>query len=770
MAANSPNMSERPFLPWLRKRRAAVRLATCFLSVMLATIFVVYLDRGGVGSGLVWIANGVLLAYLLLAPRWRWPAYLGAGFLAQLVGSELVNQHLSINLLLTSLNVAEVLIGAHLLRSRSGQLPQFTNRAYLLRFFSFAVLAAPLIVGTVFALISAIWLQAAPPVTLLRWVVSDGLGAAVTTPAVVAILATGFRNPANWRKNWIYPVLFAAVTIAGFAQSRVPVLFLVYPLLILVQMRLGLEWGAMATLFAAGVGTWLTLAGLGPFAAMQAVYPGQASIMIQTFLAAAIFMLYSVSVIVESQKGTELRLKQIAALHALVADNSRDIILLADFEGRPSYISPAVGTLTGWSPAETMQRRFAEVAHPDDLPRIEALIRKVRKEGGDATIEYRVRKRSGGFLWVEANIRVVHNPATGASSGILNIVRDISERKQAEQSRAFHHSLIAAIQEVTLDGILVVNEEGNAVSYNKRFSDVWRISAPEIPASLLEKGLVVPDQQLLRQCLDRLKDPQAFLKRVQELYSDPDANDQSLVELKDGRTLERYSTGLRSGEGHYLGRVWFFRDITDRRLAEQKLQDAYNTVEVLAGMDSLTGLANRRRFDECFDAEWRRAMRDGSPLSMLLIDVDLFKLYNDTYGHLAGDSCLKEIAQSALEVIRRPGDLVARFGGEEFAIVLPGTQNDGAMQLANGICEALRRRKLPHGASPHRIATISIGCATTMPTIGQLAVTLMEIADEALYRAKRSGRNQVCNGTPKQQGEEMAQSIVPSDPSMGKSN
>jgi diguanylate cyclase (GGDEF)-like protein len=215
--------------------------------------------------------------------------------------------------------------------------------------------------------------------------------------------------------------------------------------------------------------------------------------------------------------------------------------------------------------------------------------------------------------------------------------------------------------------------------------------------------------------------------------------------LKDGRTLERYSTSLRSDAGQYFGRVWFFTDITGRKLAENQLQDAYNTVEALSAIDSLTGLANRRRFDQHLAVEWRRAIRESKPLSLLLFDVDRFKSYNDTYGHLRGDSCLKEIADAALEVVKRPGDLVARYGGDEFIVILADTDNKGAMQISNEICAAARSRNLPHGANAPGIVTVSIGCATIIPAFGQDKATLVELADRALYCAKRGGRDRVFN-------------------------
>jgi diguanylate cyclase (GGDEF)-like protein len=259
------------------------------------------------------------------------------------------------------------------------------------------------------------------------------------------------------------------------------------------------------------------------------------------------------------------------------------------------------------------------------------------------------------------------------------------------------------------------------------------------------EGRGCPDEMLLSQCLEMVKDPDGFQKRVKELYEHPEENDESHIELKDGRTLERYSTSLRGEDGAYLGRVWFFRDISERRLAERKLRDAYHAVEALAATDALTGLANRRRFDECMASEWRRGMRQREPLSMLLIDVDLFKSYNDVYGHVRGDSCLKLIAEAAMDVVVRPGDLVARFGGEEFAVILPNTSSAGAREVADLICGEVRRRNLTHSGNPTGMLTVSVGCGTMVPSLGQHIVNLIEMSDEALYEAKRGGRNRVCS-------------------------
>jgi diguanylate cyclase (GGDEF)-like protein len=167
-------------------------------------------------------------------------------------------------------------------------------------------------------------------------------------------------------------------------------------------------------------------------------------------------------------------------------------------------------------------------------------------------------------------------------------------------------------------------------------------------------------------------------------------------------------------------------------------------LENLSSTDGLTGIFNRRRFDETLDSEWRRARRAASPLSLILMDIDLFKSYNDHYGHLAGDDCLRRLAQVLSDCVRRPSDLVARYGGEEFACLLPNTDANGAMQVANHILEATNNLNIPHAhSSVADRVTVSIGVTTIIPVTGQPVSQLIQRADELLYTAKGSGRNQV---------------------------
>jgi len=180
-----------------------------------------------------------------------------------------------------------------------------------------------------------------------------------------------------------------------------------------------------------------------------------------------------------------------------------------------------------------------------------------------------------------------------------------------------------------------------------------------------------------------------------------------------------------------------------RRTADMNL-----VLEQQAHVDGLTGLANRRRFDQVLESECSRAGRGGHPLSLLLIDVDYFKRYNDRYGHLAGDDCLRLVAKAIESSVRRPSDLPARYGGEEFAVVLPMTAREGALLMAERIRESIAQLAVAHVDAGCGHITASIGTATTMATRADEGPALIAAADRALYQAKAQGRNRACEAAP----------------------
>jgi diguanylate cyclase (GGDEF)-like protein len=182
------------------------------------------------------------------------------------------------------------------------------------------------------------------------------------------------------------------------------------------------------------------------------------------------------------------------------------------------------------------------------------------------------------------------------------------------------------------------------------------------------------------------------------------------------------------------------RDISERKALEEKLS-------TLALTDGLTGLANRRAFDEALDREWKRTLRDGSQISLLLLDIDNFKQFNDRYGHQVGDDCLRAVA-AALRGIVRATDIAARYGGEEIAVVLPATDTAGAVDVAEKARSAVEALQITHECNPAGAGwvTASVGVATALSRHGgtmRMPESLLLAADNALYKAKREGRNQV---------------------------
>jgi diguanylate cyclase (GGDEF)-like protein len=180
-------------------------------------------------------------------------------------------------------------------------------------------------------------------------------------------------------------------------------------------------------------------------------------------------------------------------------------------------------------------------------------------------------------------------------------------------------------------------------------------------------------------------------------------------------------------------------------IAKEKAEDANHKLEQLVNLDGLTQVANRRCFDGRLQEEWKRLAREQRPLSLILLDVDKFKLYNDYYGHLGGDDCLITIAQTMQQVVHRPADLVARYGGEEFSVLLPNTDLLGAIKVAQSIQQAICDRAIPHTQSDIKdIVTLSLGITSVIPTCDIKPDTIIASADKALYSAKKKGRDRYC--------------------------
>lgn len=204
---------------------------------------------------------------------------------------------------------------------------------------------------------------------------------------------------------------------------------------------------------------------------------------------------------------------------------------------------------------------------------------------------------------------------------------------------------------------------------------------------------------------------------------------------------------LRDENGVTTALVGFMFDISERKEMENELIALNKQLAALSCQDGLTGIANRRLFDQILDNEWSRARRHGTPISLIVFDIDHFKQYNDLYGHVEGDNCLISLAKAISNLPLRSSDMFARYGGEEFVMILPETSADAAATIAEKCRSTVEALQIPHeGAASGGVVTISVGVCTIFPSPEDEKKSLIECADKMLYEAKRSGRNRVYAG------------------------
>ena len=301
--------------------------------------------------------------------------------------------------------------------------------------------------------------------------------------------------------------------------------------------------------------------------------------------------------------------------------------------------------------------------------------------------------------------------------------RELEDRTRAEQGLR----LAAAVIDNTAEGIAVTRADGTIRKVNQSFEQItgWKAS------------------EAIGQTMDILKsgehDAEFYREMRETLASTGKWRGEIWNRRKTGELYPQATTinALKENNGHVGHYAMIFSDVTEQKQLENKLRD-------LSSLDGLTGLYNRRAFDETYLREWKRAVRESSPLSLLMLDIDYFKKYNDHYGHLEGDVCIQQIAKVSKACVRRAADFVARYGGEEFVIILPETDLTGALGVANRIREEILALAIPHTTSDvAETVTVSIGCATEVPQKDTISLKLISQADQALYQAKANGRNRI---------------------------
>ncbi len=441
--------------------------------------------------------------------------------------------------------------------------------------------------------------------------------------------------------------------------------------------------------------------------------------------------IHSVGRDIQQRVVAERRLQASEARYRFLAENSTDMILLVDPDGRRLYASPACRKLLGYEPEETIAMRLNEAIHPDDAPRVLPIL---AASPGDTTLTYRLRRKDGNYVWVETTGKTVEIADNKRQR--LIIVRDVEQRIAAEQRLVASEARYRLLADNSTDMVSQLDHDLVQRYVSPACREILGFEPEELvgvkPADMAHPE-DAPRVALAFDCLLRGEaETLSIINRTRH---------------RDGRWIwveARLRALNDAATGKPKGVIGAIRDISTRKVIEDELAEANRLLRALAGQDALTGLANRRAFDEALTTAHSSACQDNYSLAMIMIDVDRFKAFNDLYGHPAGDNCLKLIAKAISEAVRRQADVAARYGGEEFGIVLPRTDEACAVAIAVRIQQAVLRLKLEHKGDERGIVTISAGAAATRPaTSGEAPEALVHEADRALYLAKKGGRNTV---------------------------
>jgi diguanylate cyclase (GGDEF)-like protein/PAS domain S-box-containing protein len=422
---------------------------------------------------------------------------------------------------------------------------------------------------------------------------------------------------------------------------------------------------------------------------------------------------------VTERRQAALALRQERDFTTAVIDSLPGLFALIDEKARLVRWNQNLPKLTGISDEKLQGSDAFGIVVKSDRSTAREKMKEAFKQGS-SDVEFRVPAKNGDLRTIYFSGRAITSDEHRymAAVGI-----DITERKAAEERLQFANTLLSTLKDTSPDAILVVDADQRIISFNKQFVEMWRL-----PAGLVDMR---NDDAVLAAVASAVKDTNAFIARVRYLYEHPEEAAHEEVELTDGRLIDRHTDVLRTADGRYLGRVWFFRDVTDAKRAEAQIRQ-------MARFDALTGLANRRVFVEALQQAIAWAHRNVTQtFAVLYLDLDHFKDVNDTLGHPIGDLLLQEVGQRLLASVRET-DTVARFGGDEFAIILFDIRDpDDAAALADKILKTIGDPFSLQGNVVHSGA--SVGIAVYGPDSLD-AEALLSHADVALYRAKAEGR------------------------------
>jgi len=441
---------------------------------------------------------------------------------------------------------------------------------------------------------------------------------------------------------------------------------------------------------------------------------------------------------ISERKRMEARLKENNERLQILIRNLPDAVYTLDLnERRATNFNRA--SFLGYDYKELNESGYLmNRVHPDDAAGVSAYWQKVMRGEASESFEYRLQNKAGQWEWIDSRTTPIASNPDGTPKEIMVVLRVITDRKRAEEQIAYHAKLLENVNDV-----IIGTDENFVIRY-------WNFAAERIFGWKAEEVIGKPAADLLKTDYGA-GGREASIREINETGT---WKGEVIQFTKDGRPvhIDANIMMIRNNAGKVTGFVSANHDITQRKLAEEKLQKTKNAIEaanqelqqaltreqLLARTDGLTGLFNRRHFFSLAEQEFAVSIRYQTPLSIILYDIDHFKLVNDRWGHHMGDNVLKHIANISRELIR-DADVLARYGGEEFIVLLPNSNADEAANLA----ERIRRKVMSYRIEPEKTQagiTVSIGVAEKSGKMKTLD-HLIRCADQALYNAKEAGRN-----------------------------
>jgi diguanylate cyclase (GGDEF)-like protein/PAS domain S-box-containing protein len=420
----------------------------------------------------------------------------------------------------------------------------------------------------------------------------------------------------------------------------------------------------------------------------------------------------------------------------IVIDSLPDCLNVKDTEGRFIVANPATASLMKATSSEALIGKSDVDFYPEDIAQKFAADEMNAAAGVSSyVIEQQITHLDGSTTWL-STLKSPLLDQSGRVTGVITHNRDVTVRKQLEIALAESERRATAALTNMADGLIMFDKNLEVVFCNEQYRSMFPLTAdlrvPGTPAASILYASIARGELINIPA-------ESVTAWVNSAVSNLRSPGTVQFPLFDGRWIESRTNPAPDGSCFVV-----CSDITTSKQSEQALRDLNLRLSELAETDALTNLLNRRAFDRVLYQGIESAGRGGGPLSLLLLDVDYFKAFNDTYGHAAGDDCLRAIAGCMRAVANRPTDYAARYGGEEMALILPNTPEEGALTLAHNLSKRIRALSVPHAGSEKGIVTVSIGVATLASNvIGSGAGLIIQRADEALYRAKASGRDLV---------------------------